>query len=125
MHFVTLVSSSDMPDTKADDEVDFLMDPRPSSASEDVAAGDTAAPSGTGQGLKTQAVSGLGSSPAQGLAYGSALRPCFSVCGFVFFFMVVPFPFLACPMTYTRGNACSKPSCSKPSYVVCTTGRGL
>ncbi|XP_045427962.1 A-kinase anchor protein 13 isoform X3 [Pipistrellus kuhlii] len=48
--------ATDMPDTKADDEVDFLRDPRPSSVSEEVAAGNTAAPSGTGQSLKTQAI---------------------------------------------------------------------
>lgn len=65
MHFVTLVFSSEMPDTKADDEVDFLRNPRQSSVSEEAAGGDTAAPSGTRQGLKTQTVSGLRSSPAQ------------------------------------------------------------
>ncbi|KAK1327870.1 hypothetical protein QTO34_012779 [Cnephaeus nilssonii] len=54
MPFVTLVFSSEMPDTKADDEVDFLRNPRQSSVSEEVAGGDTAAPSGTRQGLKTQ-----------------------------------------------------------------------
>ena len=55
-----------MPDTKADDEVDFLRDTRGSSVSEEVAVGDTAAtPTVARQGPKTQAVSGLESVPAQ------------------------------------------------------------
>ncbi|XP_054569333.1 A-kinase anchor protein 13 isoform X1 [Eptesicus fuscus] len=48
--------ATEMPDTKADDEVDFLRNPRQSSVSEEVAGGDTAAPSGTRQGLKTQTI---------------------------------------------------------------------
>ncbi|KAF6076503.1 A-kinase anchoring protein 13 [Phyllostomus discolor] len=46
-----------MPDTKADDEVDFLRDTRGSSVSEEVAVGDTAAmPAVARQGPKTQAI---------------------------------------------------------------------
>ncbi|XP_015424620.1 PREDICTED: A-kinase anchor protein 13-like [Myotis davidii] len=45
--------ATEMPDTKADDEVDFLRNPRQSSVSEEAAGGDTAAPSGTRPGLKT------------------------------------------------------------------------
>ncbi|XP_059534184.1 A-kinase anchor protein 13 isoform X8 [Myotis daubentonii] len=48
--------ATEMPDTKADDEVDFLRNPRQSSVSEEAAGGDTAAPSGTRQGLKTQTI---------------------------------------------------------------------
>ncbi|XP_053514849.1 A-kinase anchor protein 13 isoform X7 [Artibeus jamaicensis] len=47
----------EMPDTKADDEVDFLRDTRGSSVSEEVAVGDTAATSTVArQGPKTQAI---------------------------------------------------------------------
>lgn len=48
-----------MPDTKADDEVDFLSNIRESSVSEEAAAGDTVTPlQVTRRGPKTQAVSG-------------------------------------------------------------------
>lgn len=68
MYFVTtpMFFSSEMPDTKADDEVDFLSNIRESSVSEEVAVGNTATtPKVTRQGLKTQAVSDLKSLPAQ------------------------------------------------------------
>lgn len=59
MYSVTPLFSSEMPDTKADDEVDFLSNIRESSVSEEVAAGDTVTtPKMTRQGPKTQAVSG-------------------------------------------------------------------
>ncbi|ELK24208.1 A-kinase anchor protein 13 [Myotis davidii] len=48
--------ATEMPDTKADDEVDFLRNPRQSSVSEEAAGGDTAAPSGTRPGLKTPSI---------------------------------------------------------------------
>ncbi|XP_053514845.1 A-kinase anchor protein 13 isoform X3 [Artibeus jamaicensis] len=49
--------ATEMPDTKADDEVDFLRDTRGSSVSEEVAVGDTAATSTVArQGPKTQAI---------------------------------------------------------------------
>ncbi|XP_045680887.1 A-kinase anchor protein 13 isoform X6 [Phyllostomus hastatus] len=49
--------ATEMPDTKADDEVDFLRDTRGSSVSEEVAVGDTAAmPAVARQGPKTQAI---------------------------------------------------------------------
>ncbi|XP_045052324.2 A-kinase anchor protein 13 isoform X3 [Desmodus rotundus] len=49
--------AAEMPDTKADDEVDFLRDTRGSSVSEEVAVGDTAAtPTVARQGPKTQAI---------------------------------------------------------------------
>ncbi|ELK18241.1 A-kinase anchor protein 13 [Pteropus alecto] len=48
--------TTEMPDTKADDEVDFLSNIRESSVSEEVAAGDTVTtPKMTRQGPKTQA----------------------------------------------------------------------
>ncbi|XP_016065084.1 PREDICTED: A-kinase anchor protein 13 isoform X3 [Miniopterus natalensis] len=49
--------ATEMPDTKADDEVDFLSNIRESSVSEEVAVGNTATtPKVTRQGLKTQAI---------------------------------------------------------------------
>ncbi|XP_036909566.1 A-kinase anchor protein 13 isoform X2 [Sturnira hondurensis] len=49
--------ATEMPDAKADDEVDFLRDTRGSSVSEEVAVGDTAAtPAVARQGPKTQAI---------------------------------------------------------------------
>ncbi|KAM5291243.1 A-kinase anchor protein 13 isoform 3-T3 [Glossophaga mutica] len=49
--------ATEMPDTKADDEVDFLRDTRGSSVSEEVAVGDTATtPTLARQGPKTQAI---------------------------------------------------------------------
>ncbi|XP_039714369.1 A-kinase anchor protein 13 isoform X4 [Pteropus medius] len=49
--------TTEMPDTKADDEVDFLSNIRESSVSEEVAAGDTVTtPKMTRQGPKTQAI---------------------------------------------------------------------
>ncbi|XP_035869025.1 A-kinase anchor protein 13 isoform X10 [Phyllostomus discolor] len=52
-----VLPDKEMPDTKADDEVDFLRDTRGSSVSEEVAVGDTAAmPAVARQGPKTQAI---------------------------------------------------------------------
>lgn len=59
MHFVTPLFSSDMPDLKAADEVDFLSNIGVSSASTEVAVKDTATPPDMKQGLMTQAVSGV------------------------------------------------------------------
>lgn len=60
MYFVTPFFSLGMPDTKADDEVDFLSNSRGSSVSEEAAAGNTATtPKMTRQGPGTQAVSGV------------------------------------------------------------------
>lgn len=61
----------EMPDTKADDEVDFLSNIRESSVSEEVAAGDpVTTPEMTRQGPKTQAVSGTESACAQTVISG-------------------------------------------------------
>ncbi|XP_036134022.1 A-kinase anchor protein 13 isoform X4 [Molossus molossus] len=48
--------ASEMPDTKADDEVDFRSYSRESSVAEDVALGTATTPQGTRQGPKTQAI---------------------------------------------------------------------
>lgn len=66
MCFVNPLFSSEMPDTKAADEVDFLSNTRESSVSEEVAGGDMATtPKMMRQGPKTEAVSGSRSVGAQ------------------------------------------------------------
>lgn len=66
-HFVTPLFSSEMPDLKAADEVDFLSNTRASSASAEVTigVGDPAATPDVKQGLATRAVSGIKSVGAQ------------------------------------------------------------
>lgn len=56
-HFVTTLLSLEMPDTKAEDEVDFLSNTRESSVSEEAALGNRTSTPEVKQGLKTQAVS--------------------------------------------------------------------
>lgn len=58
-HFITLLFSSEMPDRKAEDEVDFLSKTRASSVSEEVAIGNGATTPRMKQSPKTQAVSGI------------------------------------------------------------------
>lgn len=75
MHFVTSFSSSEMPDLKAADEVDFRSNGRAGVASAEVAVGgmasaevamgEVATTAEMKPGLKTQAVSGIKSVPAQ------------------------------------------------------------
>lgn len=57
MHFVTTLLSLEMPDTKAEDEVDFLSNTRESSVSEELALGNRTSTPEVKQGPKTQAVS--------------------------------------------------------------------
>lgn len=57
MHFVTTLLSLEMPDTKAEDEVDFLSNTQESSVSEEVALGNRTSTPEVKPGPKTQAVS--------------------------------------------------------------------
>ena len=59
MCFVTPIFSSEMPDLKAADEVDFRSNGRTGVASAEVAVGDVATTAEMKPGLKTQAVSGI------------------------------------------------------------------
>lgn len=67
MHSGTALFSSEMPDTKAEDEVDFLNNPGESSISAEVAISNRAMTPEVKQGLKTQVVSGINSVGAQNI----------------------------------------------------------
>lgn len=76
MHFVTTLFSSEMPDTKAEDEVDFLSNTKESSVSEEVAVGNVASTPEVKQGPKTQAVSLYEHKVCLGCSVVSDLWPC-------------------------------------------------
>lgn len=100
MHLVTCLFSSEMPDTKAEDEVDFLSNTRESSVSEEVATGNITAAPKMKQGPKTQAVSGIQSLQAQNVC---RLVCCVWLMVLFFcldFFHKSVFPLLSCSIMY-------------------------
>lgn len=65
-----------MPDTKAEDEMDFLSNTKESSVSEEVAVGNVASTPEVKQGPKTQAVSLYEHKVCLGCSVVSDLWPC-------------------------------------------------